>query len=140
MLLTYFFLGLAFAIPELIVVFNWPWLKQFIERNPILELGFSLALSAFLGWAMGVQTGVTLAVANVVSTVITLAVYKLHIIEHAQACGRSYRSAKKSIIALYQEFSAIIHLVWKIVSAPFRAFAWMMRMMNKGAAMVTRRA
>jgi hypothetical protein len=73
MLMTYFMAGIAFAVPELIIVYNCKWLKKFIESNPIWELGFSLALSWALAAIMGLGVGVTVAIANVFSTGITLA-------------------------------------------------------------------
>lgn len=119
MLITYFVLGLAFAIPELIIVYNCAPLRRFIEANPILELTFSLGLSVVLAKAMGIGFGVTLAVANVMSTIITLGFYNLHIMDHWHNMVESWRNLKVQVKRVFVEFSAIIHVLYLLVAGPF---------------------
>lgn len=136
MLFTYFVLGFAFAMPEMIIVYNWPWLKRFVESNPIKELLFSLGLSVVLAAAMGVGAGVTLAVANVFSTFITLAAYHLHVVENFKAFVAACRIAKKNITTTLSEFAALIHFMLRIVTFPFRAIAAVLSFLNRGAARI----
>ena len=138
MLTTYFFVGLAFAIPELIVVYNCPPLKRFIERNPIFELVVSLGLSILLATAMGVGVGVTLAVANVFATVITLAVYHLKLVERSKLIAHHFRELKAQVIKLYRDFHALISLIWKFISFPFVVLAKIIQFLNRGAQRIQR--
>ena len=119
MLITYFVLGLAFAIPELIIVYNCAPLRRFIEANPILELTFSLGLSVVLAKVMGIGFGVTLAVANVMSTIITLAFYNLHIMDHWHATVETWRNTKAQVKTVFAQFSAIIHVLYLLIVGPF---------------------
>lgn len=130
MLITYFFVGLAFAIPELILVYNWAWLKNFIEKNPIIELVFSLMLSVLLAKVMGIGFGVTLAVANVFSTVITLAFYHWKIQERYNATINTVRTTKAQVKKTANEFSEIIHTLNILIVGPFRLLAHLCRQLN----------
>ncbi len=130
MLITYFFVGLAFAIPELILVYNWPWLKHQMERNPIIELVFSLMLSVVLAKVMGIGFGVTLAVANVMSTGITLAFYHWKVKERYEAKVTGYRNTKLKIKHTIDEFSEIVHVINILVVGPFRLLARICRKFN----------
>ena len=130
MLMTYFVLGLAFALPELIIVYNCPPIKRFIERNPIAELVFSLGLSVVLAAVMGVGVGVTLAVANIMSTFITLAVYHLDLIGKFQRANRGISSAKSSFKTTMQELQDLIHFVWSIFMFPIRVVMATLRFLN----------
>jgi hypothetical protein len=136
MLMTYFILGMAFALPELVIVYNWPWLKQLIHRNPIAELVFSLGLSVVLAAVMGVGVGVTLAVANIMSTFITLAVYHLDLVGKYQRAHRAAHSAKGQLAQTWKEFSELIHFVWSLFMVPIRIVAFIARVLNRGAAKV----
>lgn len=133
MLMTYWIVGLAFALPELIIVYNWPWLKQRIEQNPIAELVFSLTLSVALATVMGVGVGVTLAVANVMSTLITLAVYHLDLVGKYKRAHASWNATSTQIKTTLREFSELIHMTWKIFMFPIRVLAYIARTLNKGA-------
>lgn len=133
MLMTYWIVGLAFALPELIIVYNWPWLKRTIEQNPIAELIFSLMLSVALATVMGVGVGVTLAVANVMSTLITLAVYHLDLVGKYQRTHSALHNFKVQATTTMREFSELIHFVWTLFMLPIRATAWIVRTLNKGA-------
>jgi hypothetical protein len=130
MLITYFFVGMAFAIPELILVYNWPALKRFIEKNPIIELVFSLMLSVALAKVMGIGFGVTLAVANVFSTAITLAFYHWKVKERFDSTVNSVRTTKAAVKKTANEFSEIIHTLNIIIVGPFRLFARLCRQLN----------
>lgn len=131
MLVTYFFVGLAFAIPELILVYNWPWLKQFIERSPIIELIFSLMLSVALAKVMGIGFGVTLAVANVMSTVITLAFYNWKVVDKYNHAVDTVRTTKAKVNKTANEFAEIIHTVNMLVVGPFRLLTRFCRKLNE---------
>lgn len=130
MLITYFFVGLAFAIPELILVYNWAWLKNFIEKNPIIELVFSLMLSVLLAKVMGIGFGVTLAVANVFSTVITLAFYHWKVKERYENTVNTVRTTKARVTKTANEFSEIIHTLNILIVGPFRLLAHLCRQLN----------
>ena len=130
MLITYFFVGLAFAIPELVLVYNWAWLKNFIEKNPIIELIFSLMLSVLLAKVMGIGFGVTLAVANVFSTMITLAFYHWKVKERYENAVNNVRATKAQVKKTANEFSEIIHTLNIIIVGPFRLFAHLCRQFN----------
>lgn len=140
MLLTYIILGFAFALPELIIVYNCPPLKRFIERNPIAELVFSLGLSVVLAAVMGVGVGVTLAVANIMSTFITLAVYHLHIVEHARSFGAAASNARTSVSNTLKELQDLIHFVWSIFMFPIRVTMSVLRALNTAVAWVNRKS
>lgn len=134
MLMTYWIVGLAFALPELIIVYNWPWLKRTIEQNPIAELVFSLLLSVVLAGVMGVGVGVTLAVANVMSTLITLAVYHLDIVGKYKRAHNGWNSTKDQVKTTLREFSELVHFVWSLFMVPIRITAFIFRQLNKAAA------
>lgn len=130
MLITYFFVGLAFAIPELVLVYNWKWLKNFIEKNPIIELVFSLLLSVVLAKVMGIGFGVTLAVANVFSTMITLAFYHWKVKEKYENTVNTIRTTKARVHKTANEFSEIIHTLNILIVGPFRLLARLCRQIN----------
>lgn len=140
MLFTYFVLGLAFALPELIIVYNCPPIKRFIEQNPIAELVFSLGLSVVLAAVMGVGVGVTLAIANIMSTFITLAVYHLHLIERYQAFVAGARVAKTNVSTTLNEIRDLIHFMWNVIMFPPRVIMSVLRVLNEGAAWLNRKA
>ena len=116
MLMTYFMAGIAFAVPELIIVYNCKWLKKFIESNPIWELGFSLALSWALAAIMGLGVGVTVAIANVFSTGITLAFYHLDVINRYKRATTTYKTTKVKLQSTLDD----IHIIFHALAAPFK--------------------
>lgn len=122
MFFTYFMAGIAFAVPELILVYNWAALKRFIERNPIFELIFSLALSWALAMLMGIGVGVTVAIANVFSTGITLFFYHFQVVEKYKRIKTKTSENK----AKMQEVLDDIHTVVHAVAAPFRLVKWIL--------------
>ncbi len=75
-MLTWFLLGLALAMPEIIVVTNWPWLKSKVIGNPIIELVFSLLFGMLVAKMMSIPAGVSIAIGNIFSTPITMFWYK----------------------------------------------------------------
>jgi hypothetical protein len=131
MLMTFFFVGCALAVPELILVFNCAPLRRFIERNPIIEMVFSLALSALLAWAMGLGVGVTLAIGNIFSTAITLAFYHFDIMGKYERTCAAFSAAKTSVLNVYQELSTIVHVFYSIITSPFTGLMKGVRAVNR---------
>ena len=130
MLLTYMVIGLAFALPELILVMFCPPLRRFIQKNPILELVFSLALSALLSFVMGIEAGVTIMVANVFSTIITLIFYHLHLEEKWRAYKVWKSNAIWTIRNAYHQGVAMLNAMkalLKIIFFPVYAVHWVMK-------------
>lgn len=128
MFFTYFMAGIAFAIPELVIVYNCAWLRRFIESNPIFELVFSLALSMVLAWAMGIGVGVTVAIANVFSTGITLFFYHFKVVERFQRVKLKTQTNK----AKMQQTLDDIHTIFRFLSAPFRLVKWIFHVLAQG--------
>lgn len=116
MIFTYFMAGVAFAIPELVIVYNCNWIRRLIERNPIIELTFSLALSWALAAVMGIGVGVTIAIANVISTAITLFFYHFHVIENYQKVATKTKQNKAKMQTILDDVHTVVH----VISAPFR--------------------
>lgn len=130
MLMTFFFVGCALAVPELILVFNCAPLRRLIERNPIIEMVFSLALSAVMAWAMGLGVGVTLAVGNIFSTAITLAVYHWNLQEKWKGLNMFFKRQRQRVDATMQELRDVIHFVHTLIFAPWNGFMSCVRWYN----------
>ena len=134
MILMYALIGLAFAIPEIIIVFNCPPLKRFIEKNPIIELVFSLALSYILALVMGTGAGVTIMVANVVSTIITLLFYHWDVMGKMVAFAEFRRTSRTSITNAYHYGVACFRamkVLLKVLFAPVAGCFWLMKKLSR---------
>lgn len=131
MLVTYFWVGVAFAIPELVIVNNWPWLKTMLDRNPIVEIIFSLVLSIVFGAAMGIGSGVTFAVGNVFSTMITKVIYSLHLLDKWREFKVAWTRFHAQVKQTAAEFAQIIHIVLAVLLFPVKVFVAFMRFLNR---------
>lgn len=138
MLTGAFLVGVTFAIFEVTLVRNIPALKRWIEKSPILELVFSIALGVFVGRIMGIPAGVTITIGNLFGTFITKTIYSLKLIDRWEIARVKAQAAKVSAKATVTEFQEIIHTIWLVVTAPFRLCTWILRKLNSGAAVLNR--
>ena len=95
---------------ELYVVNRFSILQRFIERWPIIGLGFSFVLSAFLGAFFGVA-GVTIMFATVMSIAFTTVWYNVDGYGKLAALRQGYRDVVSSVVNLYR---TIRHICWTV--------------------------
>jgi hypothetical protein len=79
MLMMAIILLVCAAILELVLAYRIPWLGKLLERFPVAAVLFSIVLSLFMGLAFG-AAGLIVFVAAVGSTVITVIVYRLKVL------------------------------------------------------------
>ena len=135
MLATYFWVGVAFAVPELVIVNNIPSLRLYLKRNPIAELIFSLGLGVLFGLAVGITGGVTFIIGNIFATVITKVVYALDLMEKWKVLRAATIRFVASTKRKWNEFNALITVIWRIISLPFvivfKSLRWLNEMSSK---------
>lgn len=135
----YLAVGLAFAIIELTIVNGCAPLKRWIMRSGIKEVVFSLALGAVLSFVLQIPPGVTIAIGGIFATIITKIIYTLDLFSKWDKTKVGVRKTKSHVVKTANEFAATIHIIYMVVSAPFRLVAAIMRGINRACAVVTRR-
>lgn len=128
MLFTYFIIGVALSIPEIILVNHTPWLKKMTRTGirwwrinipgPVFEILFSLGFGMLVAIAVGIGPGVTFAAANVFSTIISKMVYDLEIMERCAVMKKKYFATKASILgtkAQVIEFFVAVRQIFRII-------------------------
>ena len=127
MLFTYFFVGIALCIPELVLVNNIPWLGRLLGKNAVVEIIFSLALGIVVGKAMGISGGVTFAIGTVFATMITKFVYSTHMLEHySKARSRVVENREQIVASLVKLRKAAIWW-FKFFTFPITVIMWVSR-------------
>lgn len=131
MLFLYFMVGVALAIPEVIFVQNIPQLKKITESNAIVEIMFSLVFGFGIGFMMGIEGGVTFAVGNVFSTIITKFIYNFKIMDKIIAFKQWRHDAMSGISSAMQTVTACLQAMKVLLNVIFFPFVLIHRLSER---------